>query len=738
MNTKSLMLFFAVCLLGRLPLCAQVTDEPASRPGTTEEKIILDPFEVKSEGYNGYTATQSSTGTRIAADVKTIPYAIDVTPMEIWNDFALLTFNQQETLSTVPGVSATESNGQYNVRGISNGGFFLRDGFLRFGRIDQSNVERIEVIKGPAGAIYGKTLPGGIINAVSKTAKVTPEYTLETQAGGLDLYRFALGATGPVVDGTLFYRVDLATSHENGFEEGRENKLDSGSAQLAWQMAKQSRLTVSYDYTDEFRGGRDGLDEAVTKAGSVYQGLAINFPNYRPELNTSGANTFSTFVSEDANLTLVHRFNNVFSLRLAGNWHSFELETLRGRGSWDPTTNLVWNRRPDLGYENRTGHAINLDLLSEFNLFGAKHHLLTTFDLVRDQRQLGPTYRLNPNLYRTATGYPGTQFIKEFDAGGLDPNPYPPLADFDTLLRNQNSVNTTAGVLINDRVSLLDGRLILSLGGRFDTVNQVGDDYVTGNHSDTDVDATTVQSGINYNLVEDITFFGNYSTSFAPQTTLDPTGKPFPNQKGKGYDTGFKFNLFDKQLFATANYFDITYDNIVQQEFDPISNTTIFTLNGSTRSSGVEVSLGGKLWRSLTIKSGVGYTKSVIQNAATNSAALIGLPARSVPAWTFGLIFKYDFQTGKLKGAYVGTNVIANSDSRYSDTIAGGRYRVRTAGYARFDFLAGYAWGSGKKRWKHNVSLVVKNAFDKVYATGGDPTQGNPRQFVARYSLTFR
>lgn len=120
----------------------------------------------------------------------------------------------------------------------------------------------------------------------------------------------------------------------------------------------------------------------------------------------------------------------------------------------------------------------------------------------------------------------------------------------------------------------------------------MGDDYFTGNHSETDVHATTIQPGLNYNVTENITFFGNYSTSFAPQTTLDPAGNPFPNQKGKGFDTGLKFDLFARQLFATVNYFDITCDNIVQQVFDPVSNSTIVTLNGSTRSNGMEVSLG--------------------------------------------------------------------------------------------------------------------------------------------------
>jgi len=56
---------------------------------------LLNPFTVDSEAYNGYTATKSSTGTRIAADIKDIPFSVDVVPLEIWNDFAVLSFNSR-------------------------------------------------------------------------------------------------------------------------------------------------------------------------------------------------------------------------------------------------------------------------------------------------------------------------------------------------------------------------------------------------------------------------------------------------------------------------------------------------------------------------------------------------------------------------------------------------------------------------------------------------------------------
>jgi len=96
--------------------------------------------------------------------------------------------------------------------------------------------------------------------------------------------------------------------------------------------------------------------------------------------------------------------------------------------------------------------------------------------------------------------------------------------------------------------------LTASLGGRHDKVHQIGEDLFAHTHSDTNVSATTVQSGLTYNLNQDLTLYSSYSTSFSPQTVLDPTGNPFPNQEGKGYDVGVKMDILQKQLFVTATY----------------------------------------------------------------------------------------------------------------------------------------------------------------------------------------
>lgn len=738
MNSRPCLMAFAAIILACPPHLAAQTPAPVATV-PDEKVIVLDPFSVTADPYNGYQATQSSTGTRMAADIKNIPFTVDVVPMEIWDDFAVVAFNQQEALSSIPGVSATEGNGIFNVRGISSGSYSLRDGFLRFGRVDRSNTERVEVIKGPAAAVYGKTLPGGIINFISKVPKSKPEYTLELQGGTLDLYRAAVGATGPLVPGKLLYRFDTSKTHEATLEDGRYNDLWSISGQLAWDLNKKTRATIQYDYGDEYRAARDKLEEAVVKAGNVYQGLAWDFPNYRAALNSAGPDTYSKFKNHDVNATLVSRLSSALTLRLAGHWHSFDLATLATSSNWDPVTNTVWNRRPNFGYQSTNGHAVNLDLLGRFAAAGMEHNLLLTVDYVRDQRELGPTYQLDALKYRTATGYPGTRFIKEFDASGEDPNPYPPLGDFNFLFRDQNSINTIGGILLSDRVTAIKDRLIVSLGGRHDRVRAIGEDLVAKTRSDTKVSATTMQSGVNFNLTPDVTLYSSYSTSFSPQVALDPDGNPFPNEEGKGVDVGVKMSLFDKKLFVTATYFDIVYDNIVKAGTDPDTGLTVFRLTGSTDSKGYEFSVGGRLWDALSVKTGVSYTDAVVSgNLTPTTVVLNGLPPRGVPDWAFGAVLKYDFNRGRLKNSFIGMSTTAQSNFRYSESSVGGRYRTRVPGYIKYDFNAGYRWKSADKRWSHSLTLVLKNAFDRDYAYGLSPQQGNPRQWVLRYSLLFK
>ena len=143
-----------------------------AQSSSDEDKIIeLSPFEVDSSaGDSLYSINQSSSGTRIAAVVRELPFSLDVLTMDYLDDFHYA--DPSNALTEFSNVGAGEEHsgagGGNTTRGFAQW-YALRDGFYRNGAIDKTFIDRVEVIKGPYAAIYGRGEPGGLTNYIPKT-----------------------------------------------------------------------------------------------------------------------------------------------------------------------------------------------------------------------------------------------------------------------------------------------------------------------------------------------------------------------------------------------------------------------------------------------------------------------------------------------------------------------------------------------------------------------------------------
>jgi len=191
-----------------------------------EDKLIqLSPFEVSSDsGDSLYSINQSSTGTRIAAVVRELPFSLDVLTMDYLDDFHFT--DPSEAITEFSNVGASEAHsgagGGNTTRGFAQW-YALRDGFYRNGAIDKTFIDRVEVIKGPYAAIYGRGEPGGLVNFIPKS----PIYgenggEMNLQYGENNTYRIhleqniAIGdKTALLVGGNYFERdFDLEYTYE--------------------------------------------------------------------------------------------------------------------------------------------------------------------------------------------------------------------------------------------------------------------------------------------------------------------------------------------------------------------------------------------------------------------------------------------------------------------------------------------------------------------------------------------
>ncbi|HEY0299308.1 MAG TPA: TonB-dependent receptor, partial [Arachidicoccus sp.] len=140
-----------------------------------------------------------------------------------------LTVDYSDALKNVPGVIMQLEN---NTAGgsVTSRGFptqsFLRNGVVGVagdGAIDVSNIESIEAIKGPSGALYGSSLIsyGGLFNIVTKKPFDTYNGVLSYTWGGYGLSRFTADINTPLnTDKTLLFRMNAAIHHEGSWQDG--------------------------------------------------------------------------------------------------------------------------------------------------------------------------------------------------------------------------------------------------------------------------------------------------------------------------------------------------------------------------------------------------------------------------------------------------------------------------------------------------------------------------------------
>lgn len=158
--------------LNPIPLAlAMLALPPATFAQTQAEQQLP---EVKVQGGReaaGYNAPTATSATKIEAPLRDIPQTVNVVPQELLRDQGARSL--QDALKNVPGIGLSHGDGQRDqvtIRGFTaiadqfiDG---LRDDALYFR--DLSNIERVEVIKGPASVLYGRGSSGGLINRITK------------------------------------------------------------------------------------------------------------------------------------------------------------------------------------------------------------------------------------------------------------------------------------------------------------------------------------------------------------------------------------------------------------------------------------------------------------------------------------------------------------------------------------------------------------------------------------------
>lgn len=140
----------------------------------------------------------------------------------------------------------------------------------RLDRVNTFDIERVEIIKGPASALYPNNAFGGVVNVVSRDAPRKAETNISIEAGEFDRLRAGLSTGGKVED--LGYFFDVNTRNLNGLRDETVNDRDQASGKLTYQITDATRLSTRFEYLDEHQIERGDLTAEELKTNPTQAG----------------------------------------------------------------------------------------------------------------------------------------------------------------------------------------------------------------------------------------------------------------------------------------------------------------------------------------------------------------------------------------------------------------------------------------------------------------------------------
>ena len=248
----------------RNDLVLSITPEEATTTQEPDEEIeVIATGEAQEE--NDYYVPDANTTTKTDTPLRDTPASVQVIPQQIIEDQAAT--NVREIVRNASGVNFSRASGDRNesfiIRGFEAEQFRngFRDNFFSSRtQTELANIDRVEVLKGPASILFGRAEPAGIINFVTKQPLRTPLYEIGFTAGSYDFYRPTLDFSAPLTeDGNLAYRLNVAYENAGSFRQGVEKERFFVAPTLSWQISDDTELTLEFSYLNDNRPVDRGL-----------------------------------------------------------------------------------------------------------------------------------------------------------------------------------------------------------------------------------------------------------------------------------------------------------------------------------------------------------------------------------------------------------------------------------------------------------------------------------------------
>jgi iron complex outermembrane recepter protein len=654
--------------------------EVETKPEVAEEDEI--EITVTGERPNQYRVPNTSVGTRTDTPLRDIPASIQIVPKQVLEEQQVNTLN--EAIKNIPGATQTAPNyipgfAGFTIRGFSVGDFgpnVTRNGLSA--RLPAgtnaifSNIERVEVLRGPASVLFGEGAPGGTINIVTKQPQRDPFYELEATVGSYSLYGGALDLTGPLNDSkTALYRLNTSYQSAKSFVDFSKVETSAVASALKFELGNNTDLKLGLEYSKINQSYPSGLPAR----GTVLPNPNGEIPRNRNFAKDSEYSPEVVRVGYD----LEHRLSENWKLRNAF-YYSYLYQKIRGP--------FVASLDPDLRTLQRQGEARDskeyifdffTNIVGKFSTGGIDHQLLFGVDLRK--------YNSSGLTLSTSRATPIDIF-----------NPVYNSQQFDVIERpfnDETSINSI-GIYLQDQVAITDNFKLL-LGVRFDTFEQTDKNLIDNTETFQSGSAFSPRLGIVYQPIQPISLYASYSSSFTPTIGRSVDNKPFEPGRGTQYEIGVKADINDR-INATLALYDLTLTNVTT--VDP-ENPNFQIQTGEQNSRGIELFVSGEISPGWNVIAGYAYTNARITKDNTFP---VGNRINNVSEHSFNLWTSYEIQSGDLQGLGFGLGFFYVGD-RQGDLDNS----FTLPSYFRTDAAIFY------KRGRFRIALNVSNLFNVDY-----------------------
>lgn len=670
--------------------------QPSPTPPAEEPPVTLREFVVSADGAVGYRSLDSISGSNTRIAIRELPLSVSVFTEEFLRDVGANSLMESVAYSSSASVNSTNQFNRvtFSIRGYES--VNLRDGFRWELGNDSYNIERVEVVKGPAAVLYGSSQAGGFVNVLSRRPQNRFLGSARVTLGDFDKRRAELDVNQPLVPGKVLFRFMAAYDDFDSHRafESTENTLLNPV--LTWKPLERASWTVGFERSLHRHTPVNGLP--ISQDERRWIEVPIDW-------NNAGPYVFEDIDTDVWNSDLQLEVNDHVSVRNQTTYFTVDRTELRRA-----VNRLGVSGAPNDG--RSLAGAINYGT-DERETFNNKVEAVIKFGSESTWQN------------KTLVGWQYTDFFVRQVGPLRIPGFTPSVID---IFRQNLPFDQYYAIAPGPNWSVFDAsRYTQRLGG---TLSEGSDDgYYIVNHLwmrnrlvhlqsgvrfaepfDFGDAATVPQLGLVLQPTREVSIYALYNESYLPQTGVNQqTGQPHPPQTGKSREVGVKAEFLGGRLGANLALFDIDREGIVRRNTS-IPGLPFDEASGLENSRGVELEAYYSPNRNYNVVVGYTYLDTEVRSNVAEPI-LVGTRTQSAPRHKASLWHKYTWTAGRLNGWSIGAGLIASSDSQAFNFAS--RLQMLNEAYTRLDAMVSYRTKVG--RFPVAAQVNVRNLLDEKY-----------------------